>query len=179
MKTNRILMLAAGCALLGGAVMAEDVIQDFEGFGSTPALMQAVSHIKAGSEVELEFDTGMDEGNSMNLALSTAKDTWYTQVEFDVTPVSLFDVDSVVIYLKLLPDSSNENLDIQLKDKHGSTIAKGKKIGTQSISRDSFMAYTIDTSNVKNELARISFNVACADGGTANLAVDNISIIRK
>ncbi len=163
-----------------GEIVLEGVIQDFEDYADTKALRRDISHIKSGASVSLLSDDGIDDSPAMSIVANVSEDPWYTQIELEIPKIDLSKISTFTLYVKRLPGTSNEKFEVQLKTKYGSLIKKGPVIGTQSISTSSFQAYTVDTSGIKKgELARLSFNVSCLDGGIASLAIDDITVTKE
>ncbi|MDA9589616.1 hypothetical protein N9R65_02360 [Opitutales bacterium] len=155
------------------------VIQDFESYDATVYLEKDLALVMPTASVSLEYDTGIGGGNAMHVAFDTSDDPWHSAIELNLKPLHLSNVSAVMIYVKQLSDCSNEDFEIQLKDAYGQEIARGMCVGTQTFDRMGFSAYSVDTTEVKNvSLARIAFISISKDGGTAHLAIDNISVVR-
>ena len=178
MKNKSLLCIATLGCILTASLCADKIIQNFESYESSAALKKSIHHVMPSASVELEFDTGLKGSNSMNLSLNTSKDPWYSQVELNVAPVSLTGVKSVIVYLKRLPKSSNELIDIELKDSDGQTIKMGGKLRSLDISESEYQGYLIDVSDVQGKfVSRVSINAGATDGGTVNLAIDDITLV--
>lgn len=155
------------------------VIQDFESYDATVYLERDLALVMPTASVSLEYDTGVDGGNSMHVAFNTSEDPWHSAIELNLRPLDLSNVSAVVIYVKQLPGCSNEGFEIQLKDVYGQEIVRGIRLDTQTFDQTRFSVYSVDTSGVENvSLARMALIAISKDGGTARLAIDNISVVR-
>ena len=145
------------------------VIEDFDGFVNTTALVAATS-AGVNTVVTLSADGGSGGTQAMEIEASNNVDPFFSSVTLDVTDTSLEGVDTVFIRPSFI-GGSGEILSIDLLDEFGGVIQTADLGSTQALGGQ---LVPIDTGFTNETFFSVRFGFSGSDFGVTTIRVDDI-----